>query len=346
MLSATTRLSRLRLLAVLVTVAGVALGVAAIVLGVLRFNTPEGIWLVLAGVAVSVMVTVAAIIVRLALKIESNTSRLYNQVFDLFEQVQRHGTLIGQISENTSISDAAKSVAHRSREREALRGAIYEEVRREDFEAAFHLIDDLESRLGYREEAENIREETRSMCADALRDKLRAALDHVHKLLDEASWDRATNEIERLNRLIPNESRVNELWQVLEEKREERKQALMRQWNQAIQDSNVEMGIDTLKELDQYVSREEAAAMQATARDLFKERLLQLGISFQFAVKERRWRDALAAGLQIVEEFPNSRMAKEVDEHMAALRSRAGIPSDVEVIAKSTAQDTPADAAS
>lgn len=338
-----TRLSRLRFVGTTATIIGGLLGVAAVVLGATRLDSPEGVWLILTGVTIMVVVTVAAILVRLALKIESNTSRMYNQVFELFEQVQRSGTVIGQIAENTSISDAAKSVAHRSREREALRGAIYEEVRREDFEAAFHLIDDLEGRLGYREEAEKMRDETRSMCADALRDKLRAALEHVNKLMDEASWDRAKDEIERLNRLIPNEQRVKNLWHVMEEKRDLRKQALMRKWNEAIRDSNVEVGIDALKELDQYVTREEAQAMQATARELFKERLVQLGISFQFAVKERRWRDALAAGLQIMEEFPNSRMSKEVEEHMSALRTRAGIPMDVEVTAKSEDAGAPAD---
>ncbi len=343
MLNSPTRLSRVRFLGTVAVIVGGLLGVAAVVYGVTQLDSPQGVWLILTGGSLLVLVTVAAILVRLALKIESNTSRVYNQVFELFEQVQRSGTAIGKIAENTSISDAAKSVAHRSHEREVLRGAIYEEVRREDFEAAFHLIDDLEGRLGYREEAEKMRDETRSMCADALRSKLRVALEHVHKLMDEASWDRASDEIERLNRLIPNESRVKNLWHVMEEKRDLRKQALMQTWNEAVRDSNVESGIETLKELDQYIARDEAQEMQETARELFKERLTQLGITFQFAVKERRWRDALVAGLQIIEEFPNSRMSREVEEHMSALRTRAGIPSDVQVTAKSQESGAPAD---
>jgi hypothetical protein len=47
------------------------------------------------------------------------------------------------------------------------------------------------------------------------------------------------------------------------------------------------------------------------------------------AVSEQRWRDALEVGLQITDEFPNSRMASEVAEKIDVLRRRAGLVADV-----------------
>jgi hypothetical protein len=346
MLGATPRLSRLRHLRTVATLLGAIAGVGAVVFGILHVSEPVGLPLIIAGVFILIIATIGTVMVQLALKIESNTYRLYSETREVHELLERYGKSISMIAENTSISEAAKSVANRSHERERLRAAVFEEIRREDYDAAFHLLDDLETRLGYREEAERMRIETREACGEAFRQKAREAIGHVHNLFGQQRWKQATREIERLEKLMPTESRIGELWKVLEGKRNDAKQGLLTEWHQAARDSNVERGLEILKELDQFLSREEARAMQESARELFKERLLQLGIQFQFAVKEHRWRDSLTAGLQIIEEFPNSQMAKEVEEHMAALRSRAGIPIDVEVTARTPDGHKPSDSTS
>ena len=84
-------------------------------------------------------------------------------------------------------------------------------------------------------------------------------------------------------------------------------------------------------------------ALKKSARELFKERLLQLAVKFQFAVKEKRWKDALDAGLEIMEEFPNARMAQEVREHLEALRERAGLTVNIEVTARDGGATTSTD---
>ena len=81
-----------------------------------------------------------------------------------------------------------------------------------------------------------------------------------------------------------------------------------------------------LKELDQYLSPAEAKALQASARDVFKDKLLQLGVQFRFAVTEKRWHDALTIGMEIIHDFPNARMAGEVREALDTLRQRARQP--------------------
>ena len=276
----------------------------------------------------------AFVLIRLALKIESNTSRLYNLTHGLHEVLSRYESTLAAIDRNASLSDTAKSVAHRAREWEALRGAIYEEIRNEDFEAVLRLIDTLAQHPAYKDEAERLRQETREECAEAFRSKLKMAITHVTKLLDARQWPQAKHEIERLEKLMPAEQRVRELWDVLEQKRDQHKQALLREWNKAASESSVERGIELLRELDQHLTPEEVRTAEAAARELFKERLQQLGIQFQFAVKEKRWRDALASGLQIIDEFPNARMAAEIKERLIPLRERAGIPADVEVTAR------------
>ena len=309
-------------------------GAALVVLGATKVGWDEDAWLVVAGCAILGAAATAMVGVRLTLKIESNTSRLYNQVHELCESLDSFSKILSKISENTSISDAAKSIAHRPVERDAVRGAIYEEVRREDFEGAFHLIDDLESRLGYREEAERLRQEIRDACTEAFKDKLKLAMVHINGLFDAHDWATAETEIDRLGKVMPAEQKVQALRQTLDRKRAEYKKELLRSWNEEAAKNNVERCLEILKELDSYLTREEARSLQSSAREIFKERLLQLGMQFQFAVKEHRWSDALASGLEITEEFPNSRMAAEVKENMEALRTRAGITSDIEVTAR------------
>lgn len=334
MLTAPPRFSRLRHIGTAVGVLGLAGGAVLIVLSAIGPGEVPHIWLATAGIALIGAGAVAFVLIRLALKIESNTSRLYSEVRDLHSTVARYGPTLVMVADNTSISDSARSIAHRAQERDALRAAVYEEIRRDDFEAAFYLIDELERRLGFKIEAERLRRETTEARDDALHTRLDQALAHIDKLSNERKWAQAQQEIERLQNLMPADNRIANLLGELKAKRDRYKQELLDSWNRAVGESGIERGVEILKELDHYLTREEARSLESTARELFKERLLQLGVKFQFAVKEKRWNDALETGLEIMEEFPNARMAQEVREHLEALRERAGLTVSVEVTAR------------
>ena len=325
----------MRHLGTVVTSLGGVGGAALVVVGLTRLEESAGIWLITAGGVLIGGAAAAFVLIRLVLKIEANTSRLYSLMHELQGAINRSEQALSTIAGHTSLSDAAKSIANRSHEWDALRGAIYEEIRKEDYETVFRLIDDLEGRAGYKDEADRLRQETREECAEAFRSKLGMAIEYVNKLMRAHQWQQAGHEIERLEKLMPSERRVRELWDLLERSRLQYKQSLLRDWNKAVADGNVERGIELLKELDQYLTAEEVRSAESSARELFKERLVQLGIQFQFSVKDKRWRDALAAGLQIIEEFPNARMAAEIRARLTPLRERAGIPADVEVTARS-----------
>ncbi len=124
--------------------------------------------------------------------------------------------------------------------------------------------------------------------------------------------------------------------------KQEHKEELKRTWDEAVRRSDTDQAIDILKELDQYLSPSEARALQASARNVFKDKLLQLGIQFRFAVTEKRWQDALSSGLELVREFPNARMANEVREVLDTLRERARQSGETEEAEKSVPNPQPA----
>lgn len=320
--------------------AGVAVGVLLIVTGaalpLLALLVPQtGGWLgVVAAGAMAVLSGILAIVLVLLLhKTESNTFRLYSQMLDSAELIKRHERLLDRIAENTALSDAAKSLANRDKELAALRATIRTEIRTEQWDPALALVQAMIERFGYVEEAEALRTEIHEARTEALRKRFEHAAAHVTSLLDRYDWEKAAHEIDRLQRALPDEPRIHKLRGLYETRRLARKNELIKAWNSAVQRNEVDEAIDTLRELDSYLTREEARALEQSARGVFKAKLLQIGAQFQFAIKDQRWRDAIDIGLQLMEEFPNSRMSREVAEAMDGLRMRAGLHGDVEVIA-------------
>src|SRR6185295_7427002 len=88
------------------------------------------------------------------------TCKQLEEVFTpLNERVEQLSVMLNLISEQQLLSDRAKSVAFREKDREALRRAIQEDIGRQDFEAAITLADEMERVFGYRGEAERLRQQ-------------------------------------------------------------------------------------------------------------------------------------------------------------------------------------------
>ena len=149
-------------------------------------------------------------------------------------------------------------------------------------------------------------------------------------------------ELSRLLTAFPNEARFAELRKELDARKEQRKKELIKAFTAAVErdDIDIDAGMKVLKELDHYLEPEEAARLEESARKVVKGKLLQLGVRFRFAVTEARWRDALEVAVAICEEFPNSKMAAEVQDRMDVLRVRAGTPADVDVTSSTPATPT------
>jgi len=317
------RFSQLRWLQTVIFVVALIGALLLIGLGLAGYGGSPTVWMAAAGVFGLVMITVMMTFAPLLLKIESSGARQLNELRDLQETVTKQLAQLEAIAENTRISDSAKSLSRRDQELEALRTAIRTDIKSERWEAALSLIDEIERRFGYKEEAERIREELDDARSDHIQSRLSEAIEMIESHFESYEWDRAQAEMERLSRLVGDDPRVKRLPERMKLLRERHKESLRRSWDDAVRRNDTDHAIDILRELDQYMSPEEAQALQNSARNVFKEKLLQLGVQFRFAVTEGRWSDALGTGLELVREFPNARMAHEVREALDTLRERA-----------------------
>ncbi len=262
-------------------------------------------------------------IIDLALKMEGTTFRMYDALRDLQSTLQASQKSLNIIAENSQLSDAARAIAHRDRDRTALRLAINEEIIRGDMEAAYALVEQLEAQHGYRNEAARLRREVDLSRQQEHAYKVHEAVEQIRAKIDAMDWDRARREMDRLLAAHPENAEVKDLPKFFAAKRGEHKRRLLKDWDESVQRNEVDRGIAILKQLDQYLTRNEAAALEESARGVFRTKLHNLGLQFSFAVTEHNWREALAVGRQIVDEFPNTRMAQEVRERIAVLSQRA-----------------------
>ena len=199
----------------------------------------------------------------------------------------------------------------------------HDDILRQDYDAAEALIDAIENKLGYGDFAVRLREEVASSRKRTLEEKIDAAVARLTGMIDSHDWARAFREVQRLLEMFPGNPKVESLPARVTKARNDHKRALLQTYGEAVRVNNIDKSIELLKELDLYLTPQEAAALQESARGVFRTKLHNLGVQFSIFVSDEQWADALATGQQIVEEFPNSRMATEVREKLELLRTRA-----------------------
>ena len=306
--------------------AAVLIGMGAIGYG--SSESSGGAWMIAAGGFVAFLSVMFLTLVPLILKIESTITRQFGTLRDLHDSMAQQIAALDLIVENTGISDAAKSLAHREQELDMLRRVIREDQGKDHWERALSLIDEMEVRFGCKEEADQFREQLDAARSGAMENRLREAIEMIEGHFQVYAWTRARHEIDRLLNLLPDNARVLALHDRMQSLKDNHKQTLLASWQEAVRRNDTDQAIDILRELDQYLSVAEAEALRSSARDVFKDKLLQLGVQFRFAVNEKRWQDALGTGLELIREFPNARMASEVREALDTLRSRAQADAD------------------
>ncbi len=245
----------------------------------------------------------------------------------VIERLDQMSILVNQMSEQQLLSDRAKAVAFRVKDREALRGAISEEMAKQDWEAALALADEIEKQFGYRGEAVRVRQEVDQRRQEAVRRQINDALGTIDRHTRAEQWSAALRESERLMQMFPENEQVRNLPVEIENRRQTHKRQLLSSWTDAVARHDVDGSIEILKQLDTYLTPAEAESMQETARSVFKEKLNNLGKQFSSAVQDHRWVEAIRVGESVIREFPNSRIAQEVRDNMESLRQRAAEPS-------------------
>lgn len=242
----------------------------------------------------------------------------------LAERLTQLSTLLTVVSEQQLLSDRAKSVAFRTKDREALRRAIREEMGSKDWNAALVLANDMEKSFGYTQEAAELRVEINNNRHEVIERQLDTAMTAVSEHIRAERWPMAMREAERIGLMYPDEPRAKALPAEIESRRQGLKRQLQDGFHDAISRHDVDGGIEILKRLDPYLTPAEAEAMQEQVRALFKEKLNRLKNDFTQAYQKHNAPEALRFAETIVRDFPNSKIALELKDTMEVLRQQAG----------------------
>jgi len=244
----------------------------------------------------------------------------------LNEKLEQMSSLVGKVSESQLLSDRAKSVAFREKDRDAIRRAISEEMGRGEWEAAHALADQFEQAFGSKSEADRFRGEINDRRSEGARREIAEVAAVIDRHVRNEQWTAAVREAEKLHERFPNVEQVRQLPAEIEARRQSHKKQLLQSWHEAVARHDVDGSIEILKQLDSYLTPAEAESMQDTARGVFKEKLSNLVSQFGNSIRDHRWGEGVRVGEQIQSEFPNSRAAQEVKEKMDMLRQRANEP--------------------
>jgi hypothetical protein len=231
--------------------------------------------------------------------------------------------LLTTLSEQQLLSDRAKSVAFREKDRAALRKAIREEMNAKDWDAALVLANEMESQFGYTQEAGALRAEINNNRVEVVRRQIDEAVSMIEDHMRAERWSYAMREAERIIQIYPREEQAQRLPQEIENRRQGHKRQLLESWKDSVARNDIDGSIEILKKVDPYLTPAEAASMQETARGIFRERLNILRDRFAHAAKDEKWAEAIRIGEMIITEHPNSRLALEVRDSMDTLRQRA-----------------------
>jgi hypothetical protein len=262
---------------------------------------------------------------------EAITRRTEETMGAVGDRLQAMTVILNEIHEAELLSDRAKSVAYREKDRDALRRAIREDMAKRDWEAALVLANEMESLFGYRQEAMKFREEVYKQQEEVFRRQINDGIAVIERHCKGEAWSDALREAERLMNTFKGDPQVVTLPQEIENRRQAHKAQLMASFQDALNRKDNDGAISLLKKLDLYLTRAEADTMQDTVRNLFKEKINDLRTQFALAVQDHKWGEAVRLGEIIVRDFPNSGIAREVREKLDTLRQRATEPEPANV---------------
>lgn len=239
------------------------------------------------------------------------------------DQTHRLIAAVENMTEQAALSDDARRVLNRRREREHLRKAIEEDIAAEDWDAALVLTKELAERFGYRVDAEEFRTRIESARFESVDRSVADAVNRIEKLIGERRWEQASLEAARVTRLFPDSPRTEGLRHSVESARQRYKHDLERRFLDAAENERTDDALRLLNEMDAYFTETEAAPYVEVARGVIGKARENLGVRFKMAVHNRQWRYAVEVGEEILERFPNTRMAEEIRGMIDDLRTRA-----------------------
>jgi phage terminase small subunit len=310
----------------------VGLMVAAVALIVVTFFTdifwsseegqiPPLVWLLLAGVFIIAIIATLSNVIKIMDAIQDNSTKLEVMT----EAVKKSQSMLAQINQLAHLSDAAKAVVFHDSNREFLTETVFDKLEHQDIEGAYEIIDALANCRGFEKLSEDLRTEAEKHRGATEQERIEQAKAAIEKLFENYQWVIASTRIEKLISAYPDSEEAKAMRQRLIEKKEERKKVLLNAWDDAVKRHATDRSLEILKELDLYLTQEEGLALQEAARDVFKDKLHNLGIQFSLAVSGEQWDRAIQVGQEIIRDFPNSRMSEEIRERMDVLKQRVQV---------------------
>ncbi len=311
------RLSAGWIIAIYGSAAALAIAVAAH--GVLE---DKEIW-VLAGVVTLILILTTLPICLAARRGETEDGRQLIELDRIRTQIRSLSDTMNHLNETIILSDDARRVINRRKERELLCKAIEEDIKLEDWEAALVLVRELAERFGYRIEAEQFRTRIDGARAQTHDRAVHEAIRGLDEMIVEHQWEQALSEAARISRVFHDAPQVDGLRHRVISARDRYKENIERRFLQAAKEEEIEVAMELLREMDHLLSEHEAEQFREVARGVIGKARDNLGVQFKVAVHDRAWGDAQRVGERIIEEFPNSRMASEVRSMIDQIRDRA-----------------------
>ncbi len=303
-----------------------AAGIAAWVVG--RFVLPEAdtslIWRD-AGVLAFGVGAVFCLLANLRYlrRLSINSESMVGDIRQMRSGTTQYEAQLTQINENLLLSDAIKSIAFRDKDRDVLQTAIKTDIRKEMWHSAEMLIEELDKNFACPEEAQRLRQEMEQYRNASIQEKIEGSIKNIESLWMIHSYEEAEKQVEILQKLYSGNELVKSLNGKSEQLKQEHKRLLLDRWDRAIKNNDYEQGVEIIKLLDNYLSASEAAALEESARGVFRAKLHNMGVQFSLNVTNKDWARAMKIGKQIIEEYPNTRMAQEVREKQNILEQRA-----------------------
>jgi outer membrane protein assembly factor BamD (BamD/ComL family) len=239
------------------------------------------------------------------------------------EMLTRQNTLLLQISQGMRLSDTAKEIVFRDDEQMELGEAALNKLHQHDFEDAEAMIAAMAEQPKYRELATRLKRMADKYRSATEEGRINQVVAHIEELFEQYLWAQATVQIENFIKTFPHSDKAKTMPARLRERKDRHKRELLADWDMAIRNKDTDRGLEILKELDLYLTPAEALALQESAATVFRTKLHNLGVDFSVAVTEKNWRTAFELGKEIVQSFPNSRMAAEIRSKMDILQDRA-----------------------
>ena len=239
------------------------------------------------------------------------------------ERLEQFSVMLNLISEQQLISERAKSIAFREKDRDALNRAIREEMAGGQFDAALLLVNEAESTFGYKGESDQIRAEIAQMRESGIRREITDAITQIEREISAERWDEAQALAQQTSTRFPGHEMTINLPEQVAQRKESVKQQLLQRWHEAVARKDTDESVQLLNALDIYVTPAEVAQLKEGALEIFKARIEQLRERFTNSVREKRWAEAQHVGQDIVQEFPTSKLAQEVRDMLQTLGERA-----------------------